>query len=212
MRSQQQPAEILRTSVIACASKYLHEHGLGDGERAVGGDQLRHPPIHAAARRPIELHAGRGVGEDHAAPRGAPSSGTSPHGSRAAHGQRLIAAHRLTGQVPQREVIPERPGIVIAEAELAPQVPRGGRRPQRSPPGVTHPSPRGEHLAVPGPGSARRCPCDRSEDTQGSGQQSLLRRAAVGTPVGGSEPSGVQEAPAGRNRGHRGPGGGIGGP
>jgi hypothetical protein len=126
MRSQQQPAEILRTSVIACASKYLHEHGLGDDERAVGGDQLRHPPIHAAARRPIELHAGRGVGEDHAAPRGAPSSGTSPHGSRAAHGQRLIAAHRLTGQVPQREVIPERPGIVIAEAELAPRCPAAG--------------------------------------------------------------------------------------
>ena len=73
--------EVLKTqvvpSIIARAGEYLHEHGLGDGEGGVGGDQLSHPPIHGTARRPIELHPGRGVCKDHAAPRGARSSGTS---------------------------------------------------------------------------------------------------------------------------------------
>jgi hypothetical protein len=77
MTSQQQSAEIIRPSVIARASEYLHEDGLRDGESAVRGDQLSHPPIHGTAGRPIELHPGRGVGEDHAAPRGARSCGTS---------------------------------------------------------------------------------------------------------------------------------------
>lgn len=78
MTPQQQPTQITRPSVIACASEHLHEHGFGDGKGAAGGDQLGHPPIHGAARRPVELHPGRGVGvgKDHAAPRGARSSGT----------------------------------------------------------------------------------------------------------------------------------------
>ncbi len=71
MAPQQQPTKIFRPSVITCAGKYLHEHGLGDGEGAAGGDQLGHPPIHRTARRPVELRPGGRVGEDHAAPRGA---------------------------------------------------------------------------------------------------------------------------------------------
>jgi hypothetical protein len=77
MTSQQQPTEIIRSSLIACAGQYLYEHGLGDGKRAVRGDELGHPPIHGTARRPVELHPGGGIGEDHAVPRGERSSGTS---------------------------------------------------------------------------------------------------------------------------------------
>jgi kynureninase len=55
VESQQQAAEIRLAGIRTRPGKHFHDHGLGDGHRPVGGDELRQTPVDRAASRPVVL-------------------------------------------------------------------------------------------------------------------------------------------------------------
>ena len=77
IEAQEEPTEGSFPLLVTRPRHDLHEHRLGDGQRAIVMDQLGKSLVDGAACRPVVFDPSRGVGEDHSAA-GASSRGTSP--------------------------------------------------------------------------------------------------------------------------------------
>jgi endonuclease/exonuclease/phosphatase family protein len=66
MESQQKAAQVRLPGIAARAGQDVHDHRLGDGDRAAGGNQFCEAEIDRASGGPVVFDPGRGVREDHA--------------------------------------------------------------------------------------------------------------------------------------------------
>lgn len=65
LEPKQQTAKVELSFVVASSGENLHHDGLGDRERSFGVDQVGETSVDCAARRPVVLHPGGCVSEDH---------------------------------------------------------------------------------------------------------------------------------------------------